>query len=789
MINIKKNNSNADIKKVQLKLLPLNQLEKLLDSVISLFPRKLIDINLRPLGDIEVVDSEYYRYRSTGSDPRFEIHFDTTVKQGWYYLEAALTRPNGDRVAKIYLDLGKGFSENSSIFIPSNLRGSIREVFYLPIGVKALRWDPLESIGSFNQSHIVIHKITLIESFFRRAWRVCFDLYRLRHKPISSKEGLTTLGALKSLSTAYSQSANLRRGGHLHEGDYTEWIRRYDILDESKRTRILERVNAMTHQPLISIVMPCYNPNSKWLKEAIDSVRLQLYPHWELCIADDASTDANTVQILQNYSEIDSRIKLVFREHNDHICAASNSALEIATGEYIALLDQDDIIPEHALFWVADTIIKNPKAGIIYSDEDKIDEKGQRSGPYFKCDFNYDLFLSHNLICHFGVYRRNLVESIGGFKKGFEGSQDWDLALRCYEHLKPNEIVHIPRILYHWRMHEESTAKKGQEAKPYAYIAAENALNSHFKRNKIKAHTALISTIGAFRTHYSLPKTLPLVTLIIPTHNSVDILQQCVTSILEKTDYANYEILIIDNGSDELETLEYFHKIKNNSKIRVMQDDGPFNYSAINNKAVTHARGKYIGLINNDIEVINSEWLSEMLSIAMQSGVGAVGARLWYPNDTLQHGGVITGLGGLAAHSHRLYSKGSLGYAGRLALIQSLSAVTAACLVVSKAIYEKIGGLNEESLKVAYNDVDFCLRLGEAGYRNVWTPFADLYHHESFSRGQEDTPEKQERFLREKGYMVKRWGDVLMNDPAYSPNLTLDREDFSYAWPPRVESV
>lgn len=778
------------IQAVQSKLLPLSSLERILERIIVMFPRRFIDIALVPEEGVGIIDSERGRYQSTSDDPQFSMKIDSTlIKEGWYYLEAALTRPNGDRTAKIYIDRGRGYSESDCIFIPSNLRGSIREVFHLPGDVKALRWDPLESSGVFIQSPLVVHRITGLESYLRRIWRVLFDLWRLRQKPANVRAGFTPLGALTHARDAYAWSANLRRGGYVQEGDYIEWIRRYDSLDEFKRSRILGRIASMPRPPLISVVMPCYNPKPEWLKEAIDSVRAQLYPYWELCIADDASTDPRIRKIIENYRKLDQRIKVVFRPCNGHISAASNSALEIANGEYVALLDHDDLLPEHALFWVADCILKNPGASLIYSDEDKIDESGLRSCPYFKCDFNYDLFLSHNMISHLGVYKTDLLRRVGGFRSGFEGAQDWDLALRCMEQIKIGGIVHIPRVLYHWRLHEESTALKGQEAKPYAYVAAEKVLNEHFERKRIAAQAVLIPSIGYFRTRYVLPEQMPMVSLIIPTRNGIGILRQCVTSILEKTDYPNYEILIIDNGSDDPDTLKYFEELRKNSFIRVLRDDGPFNYSALNNRAVVEARGEFVGLVNNDIEVINREWLSEMMSIALQPDVGVVGARLWYPNETLQHGGVILGLGGIAGHAHRLSRRDSPGYFGRLALIQSLSAVTAACLVVSKSIFEGVCGLDERNLPVAFNDVDFCLRVRDAGYRNVWTPFADLYHHESVSRGTEDSEEKQERFSKEVSYMQKRWGDLLLNDPAYSKNLTLDRWDFSYAWPPRLGDI
>lgn len=569
--------------------------------------------------------------------------------------------------------------------------------------------------------------------------------------------------------------------------DYSEWIRRYDTLTSQDREKIKVQINRLHNPPLISVVMPVYNPPLNMLEEAIRSVQGQLYPHWELCIADDASTDADVHKLLQRYMDNDSRIKVMFRKENGHISAASNSALELACGDYVALLDNDDLLSEHALFWVADAIVNYPDAGLIYSDEDKIDQSGLRYDPYFKPDWNPDLFLSHNMICHLGVYRTDLVKKLGGFREGYEGAQDYDLALRCSEQLEPLQIVHIPRVLYHWRSHPGSTALAGNE-KNYALLAGERALNDHFARTQVSAKVELLD-FGMYRARYSIPESAPLVSLIIPTRNGLSLLKQCIDSLFAKTTYKNFEVLIVDNNSDDPKTLDYFASLADNKKIRVLRDERPFNYSALNNAAVNKARGEYVGLINNDIEVISPEWLDEMMGLAIQPGVGAVGARLWYPNNTLQHGGVITGLGGVAGHSHKHLDKGAPGFFYRAQLIQTLSAVTAACLVVKKSIYQEVGGLDEVNLKVAFNDVDFCLRVREAGYRNVWTPYAELYHHESATRGSEDTLEKQMRFRDEVLYIQKHWGNLLINDPAYSPNLTLDREDFSYAWPPRINLI
>jgi glycosyltransferase involved in cell wall biosynthesis/SAM-dependent methyltransferase len=570
---------------------------------------------------------------------------------------------------------------------------------------------------------------------------------------------------------------------HHDRHDYAAWIKQYDTLDAQGRWQITEHIRSWADKPLISIIMPVYDPPLDLLREAIDSVRYQLYPNWELCIADDASTNPAVREFLEQIQCDDPQINVVFREQNGHISAASNSAIAIAQGQYLALMDNDDLIAEHALYWVARTIIETPDAGVIYSDEDKIDIRGRRSEPYFKPDWNEFLFRSQNMISHLGVYRRDLVEQVGGFRIGFEGSQDYDLALRCIELIEPAQIIHIPRVLYHWRILPGSTAMGGGE-KPYAALAGVDALNEHLQRQNIPARAELLP-MGMYRVQYRLPEYLPLVSLIIPTRNAHGLVQQCIDSIRTLTTYKNYEIILVDNGSDDADSQTYFARLERESNVRVLRDEGPFNFSALNNKAVKHARGELLGLINNDIEVITPEWLEEMVSLALLPHVGAVGACLWYPDNRLQHGGVILGVGGIASHSHKFLPKGQYGYFGRAVLTQSLSAVTAACMVIRKSTYEKVGGLNEVDLKIAFNDVDFCLRVKEAGFTNVWTPFAEMYHHESATRGLEDTPAKQARFSQEVAYMTERWPDIT-NDAAYNPNLTLGYDDFGLAWPPRI---
>lgn len=573
-----------------------------------------------------------------------------------------------------------------------------------------------------------------------------------------------------------------RFGGY---NDYSKWVDRHDTLTPELHHGIAQRMAAMSDRPLISVVMPTYNPSPRWLREAIESVRCQIYPNWELCIADDASPSAQVIEILRSYSESDPRIKVSFRTKNGHISAASNSALELVSGPWVALMDHDDLLPAHALFWVADCIVKHPGAKLIYSDEDKVDEGGHRFDPYFKPDWNPDLFRSQNMFSHLGVLSAELVREVGGFRRGMEGSQDWDLVLRCTERVQPANIVHIPRVLYHWRVHAQSTAKS-MEAKPYATVAGERALTEHLERTGVRGRVEHVG-IG-YRVHYALPAVPPKVSIIIPTRNAKDLVRQCIESIQRRSIYPDWEIVLVDNGSDDPAAVAYFQELAQQPRIRVLRDDRPFNFSALNNAAVAQAKGEVIALVNNDIEVRSPGWLEEMVSLALQPGVGAVGARLWYPNGTLQHGGVLMGPGGLAVHANKGLPCGLHGYAGRAALIQSFSAVTAACLVVRKALYEQVGGLDEEHLAVAYNDVDFCLRLRTLGLRNVWTPYAELVHHESATRGDDFAPAHRERFEFERQTMFARWQSVIDHDPAYNPNLRLDGEDFGLAWPPRGEA-
>lgn len=568
--------------------------------------------------------------------------------------------------------------------------------------------------------------------------------------------------------------------------DYIEWLVKNETITATDIAAMQRAAAAWEYRPKFSLIMPVYNTPEQLLRDAIDSVIAQAYPNWELCIADDCSPLPHVRRILDEYAMRDYRIKIIYREQNGHISEASNSALAIATGEWYALMDHDDLLTPHALYCMAHAIVYNPDVKLLYSDEDKINQAGQREGAYFKSDFNLELFRSHNLISHFGVYHRSLLDEVGEFRGEFNGAQDYDLALRCIEVLRPEQIHHIPRVLYHWRIVEGSTALSNEE-KPYAMLAGERALNEHYRRLKINARAELIDF--GYRTHYHLEDE-PLVSIIIPTRNAMNLVKQCISSLVAKTTYENYEIILVDNGSDDPEALAYFDALEIHPRVFVIRDERPFNYSALNNNAANHSNGDVLILLNNDTEIISPDWLETMLGHVMQPDVGAVGAKLLYPDDTVQHAGVVMGLGGLAAHVHHRFGRNDRGYFGRLALANEYSAVTAACLAVRKEHFFAVGGLNETELTVAYNDVDLCLKLMKKGLRNIYTPFAEIYHHESATRGGEhESLEKRERFAREKAFMLAEWGEIIRYDPTYNPNLTLDAADFRLAPNPRVSQI
>ncbi len=544
----------------------------------------------------------------------------------------------------------------------------------------------------------------------------------------------------------------------------------------SDRLRLRDTIAVLPLRPVFSVLMPVYETPEKYLREAIESVIAQVYPDWELCIADDASKQPHVREVLEEYADHDPRIKVVFREQNGHIAATSNSALGLASGEFIALLDHDDVLSPDALFENALAVNKQPDVGVVYSDEDKIDEDGQRSLPYFKPDWAPDSLLSRNYVSHLGVYRRRLVEEVGGFRAGFEGSQDYDLLLRVTE--RTERVAHIPRVLYHWRVHAGSTAAT-RDQKEYALdaglLALQEALERRGEPGRVE-HDEVRS--GLYTIRYEIRRR-GKVSIIIPTRDHGQDVDLCLRSLFACSTYTNLEIILLDNGSRDAESLRIFDQWarREPDRVKVVAYDVPFNFSTINNYAVAQSSGEYLLFLNNDTEIITADWIEAMIEQAQRPAIGAVGAKLLYPDDTVQHAGVIVGLGGVAGHSHKYFGADEPGYFYTLQTVNNFSAVTGACFMIRRGVFEEVGGF-DEGLAIAFNDVDLCLRIRAAGYRNIYLPHVVLYHHESKSRGNEDTPEKQARFLREQQVMHERWKTDTMPDPYYNINLIRDAENY-----------
>ena len=592
------------------------------------------------------------------------------------------------------------------------------------------------------------------------------------------------VGAREGRSSGYGLNATAPRSP-LDAAAYREWVHQYDTVSEADRQAIAEHLARLNYQPLISVIMPAFETPEATFRLAIESVRAQLYANWELCVADDASPSPGVSAVLAEYSALDDRIKWMRRQEYGQIAAASNSALELASGEFVALMNQDDVIPPHALYEVVVELNAHPQVDIIYSDEDKIDEAGRRFEPHFKTDWNPELFLQYNLVNHLGVYRRTLVAAVGGFRIGFEGSQDYDLALRCVRATSAEKIRHIPAILYHWRRTSQDLAFSERHLER-CMAAARKAKAEYFATTDNTSEIAGHPQIPCWeRVVRPVPQPAPLVSIIVATRNHGELLGPCLNGLMNKTSYHPIEIIIVDHESDEPQALAVLKRVSGDPRIRIMGYKGPFNFSAMNNRAVELARGELIAFVNDAIEVIAPDWLAEMVALAARPEAGAVGAKLLYPDGRVRTAGVGLGFSGVAADLYRGAAADQAGYFGRLLLVSNVSAVTAACLVVRKAVYREVGGLNETDLRVAFNDLDFCLKLREKGYRNVWTPFATLYQHESQSRGPDTTPEDAARFRKECDWLIKTWGAALVEDPYFSPNLSLDGVTFELAFPPR----
>ena len=579
--------------------------------------------------------------------------------------------------------------------------------------------------------------------------------------------------------------------------DYETW---FGLNKATEKELQEQRKNPPEHGPLISIVVPVYRTPEIYLREMMESVMEQTYGNWELCLADASPRgeqlrqdlkkikgrktrdavmkipdgDTELTSVIREYQLKDSRIRYEILKENKSIAENSNAAMEMATGDFVGLLDHDDTLEPNALYEVARKICEDDRVDVVYTDEDKINSKGTKHlTPNMKPDFNLDLLRSNNYICHLFVVRRILMEKVGGFRKEFDGAQDYDFILRCTE--EAEKIAHVHKVLYHWRTHEKSTSDN-PESKIYAFHAGRRAVEAHLQRLGIQAEVEETCDLGYYRVKYPVTGS-PMVSILIPNKDQLQTLKKCLKSIWEKTEYTNYEILIIENNSIEKETFEFYKKIDGRHHVRVLYWDKEFNYSAINNFGAAQAKGEYLLLLNNDTEVITKGWMKELLSHCQRPEVGMVGAKLYFPDNTIQSAGTIIGMGGMADHAFVNMDRKKSGYMHRASIQVDMSGVTAACAMVKRSVYEEVHGL-EEKLTVAFNDVDLGLKIVTAGYLIVFDPYAELYHYESKSRGIND--EKKERHAREVKYTQEKWADFLAaGDPCYNQNLTLAKHNFS----------
>ncbi len=578
-------------------------------------------------------------------------------------------------------------------------------------------------------------------------------------------------------------SARALLGRWLKKRAYRSWISKFDTLSSRDVQAIAARTESLPRRS-IAVIVPAYNTKLPLLVGMIESVRAQLYPHWELCIADDGSSQSHVAQVLSQYQERDPRIRSIRLDQNSGIAAASNAALSLVSSEYTALLDHDDLLAPHALYLVAEAIANDPTIDIIYTDQDKIDASGHRSDPYFKPDWNPELLFGQNYFNHLTVYRTALLRRLGGFRAGFEGSQDYDLALRAVRE-RSGTIAHLPFVLYHWRIFRGAKTFSTSRL-PEATAAARRALTDYFETQGQQVKVSAAAGGGYHRVQRSDPPQWPSISVVIPTRDGLEHLKSVINGLEHLTDYPNFEIIVVDNDSAQPGTLSYFRDLEARG-IQVQKSPGEFNFSRINNQAVSSARGELVLLLNNDVEMIEPGWLKEMARYFHDDSVAAVGPKLLYPDGRLQHGGVVIGLGGVAGHIHVGVPGDAPGYFGRLWVAQDVSCVTGACMLVRRTTFDQVGGLDAKVLPVAFNDVDLCLKIRRAGKRIIWTPFAVLIHHESISRGPDIAGQRLARYQRDIRHMKQRWGGALKRDPFYNPNLSLEscRPELSY--PPRLE--
>lgn len=694
---------------------------------------------------------------------------------GWVLLRGTLRR-GGAHGVRLYYDLGTGFSEDRFIEVAASDKGVIRELVWLPPGIRRMKWSTMGAAGEAGHPPLCLARIGALERNWHMLRRVLSAI--LLHRGAERKPaGLGFLRMLADLPGSYKAAGKLRAYRAPH---YQGWIANFDAPGIQGHRRLGSRIPAMAAQPEISLLMSLPAGAGRRLSATIESIRSQIYPHWELRIVAAADCDPAIREVLGGFARSDARISVRFLQAYQ-VCAATADVAR-SGGDYLGILGEGDLLAQRALYCIAAEAAANPDAALLYTDEDCIDDTGVRFAPNFKPDWNPQLLLSQNYLGGLCVFRAAAAAAAGGFRNGFDAAGGYDLALRVSEAADARQIRHLPQVLYHRR------ALRG-EAAPERLDEASHGqmLEAYLARNGIRGEVLGVPAARGYRIRYAIPAGAPLVSIVIPTRDGLELLRRCIESIRALGSYPRYEIVVVDNQSADPAMLAYLDAFAAGGDATVLRYDRPFNYPAINNLAVRHARGEVLCLLNDDTEVITPGWLEEMLGLLHQKNVGVVGAKLLYPDGTVQHGGDLVGVGGVANHAHAFLRRDEPGYQGRALLAQDMSAVTGACLMVWKSLYETLGGMDERRLPVAFNDVDFCLRVREAGYRVVWTPHAELYHRESASRGKDRSAERARQARHEAAYMRRRWKHALRHDPFYNPNLSRERPDFSLSNMPAVE--
>ena len=733
-----------------------------------------LEYEIIELKDLEQLDEN--RYVSLSNDPSiyFSIKNSASVAKNspaHVYFHCLILSKSHHVKTEIFFPLSDGsYSQKKAVSRYSEKNKSQAFLISSDYLDKPIRFDPIDVQEEFE---IRFMKFYLWSEEASLGF-LCLDFKKIatnhRFLKQNNSASLPVYSRANSFKSAYDH--------YLRQSDksdpYSLWI---SIFEKSHFSRItINQVNAEIIK--FSILIPVFNTDPSHLRACVESVLEQEYGNWELCIVDDCSSCEDTIAELKLIESLDSRIKVKYRSENGHIVKATNDALQMSTGDKVCFLDHDDLLSSKALLYFAIKLEQNKDLKLIYTDEDFVNELGVRANPHFKSDWNRTLLYSHNYITHFVCCDAALAKMVGGLRLGTDGAQDYDFLLRVTDTLEDDEIYHIPYILYHWRMSDTSTASNSG-AKPYTVKAGLNSLINNFNKKLYPPQIACRPSNNFYSLRWPSAHVNPLVSIVIPTRDNVDYLQTCIES-LEKTSYQNYEIIILDNGSRDISTLKYMRSLnKSNPRVKLVDYDVPFNFARINNYAVEFCSGSILCFLNDDTEVISHSWLEIMLGHSLRENIGCVGAKLLYGDNSIQHAGIITSIGGLAGHSHKHLPNRDNGYFMRPHLDQEVSAVTGACLMIKKEIFERLNGFDEFLFPVAFNDVDFCLKVLSSGLKNIYAADAVLYHHESKTRGYEDSPEKQQRFLKEARSFQNTWKYFTSNDNYYSPHLTRKSEDFS----------